>query len=53
VQMPGEEEPAVIGIYVGQSALGSHGMGSGGNRNKISRSHECGAEAGERGTQEF
>jgi hypothetical protein len=47
MQMPGEEQPMVIGIDVGKAALGRHAMGSGGIRIKISRSHEC-----ERGTQE-
>ena len=47
VQMPGEEEPAIVGIDVGKAALGRHSRNSAGIEDKISRSHEC-----ERGTHE-
>jgi hypothetical protein len=47
VQMPGKEQPTVIGIDVGKAALGWHELISGANGYKISRSHEC-----ERGTHE-
>ncbi len=47
VQMPGEEEPAIVRINVGKAALGRHSRNSAGIEDKISRSHEC-----ERGTHE-
>ena len=47
VQMPSEEQPAVVRIEMGKAALRSHALISGAIGYKISRSHEC-----ERGTQE-
>jgi hypothetical protein len=47
MQMPGEEQPTVGGIQVGEAALGAHVRSSASLRKKISRSHEC-----ERGTHE-
>ncbi len=47
VQMPGKEEPTIVGINVRKAALGRHALSSGVIALIISRSHEC-----ERGTQE-
>ena len=47
VQMPGEEQPAVVGIDVREAALGRHALRSGIIVVKFSCSHEC-----EHGTQE-
>jgi hypothetical protein len=47
MQVPGQEQPAVIRIDVGQAALGRHWLSSGLVKVKLWRSHEC-----ERGTQE-
>ena len=47
VQVPREEQPAVVWIEMGKAALRSHALISGAIGYKISRSHEC-----ERGTQE-
>jgi hypothetical protein len=47
MQMPRKEEPAIVGINVGKTALGWHALYSGTIVHEFSRSHEC-----ERGTQE-
>ncbi len=47
VQIPGQEEPTVVGVQVGEAALGGHALNSGALPKKLSRSHEC-----ERCTQE-
>jgi hypothetical protein len=47
VQVPGEEQPGVVGIDVRKTALGRHELVSVATALKLSRSHEC-----ERGTQE-
>ena len=47
MQMPRKEEPAIVGINVGKTALGWHALCSGMILQEFSRSHEC-----ERGTQE-
>jgi len=47
IQVPGEEQPRIVGIDVRKAALGRHALNSGTSGYKISRSHEC-----ERGTQE-
>jgi len=52
VEGPGQEKPAVIGIEVGKTAFGPHELNSAVVGLKFSRSHECGAKACERGTQE-
>ena len=47
VQVPGEEEPAILRVRVGEAAVGGHRNTSTPVKEKFSRSHEC-----ERGTQE-
>jgi hypothetical protein len=52
VQMPGQKEPAIIGINVGKAALGRHPLSSGSIGPKISRSHEWRSHECERCTHE-
>ena len=47
VQVPSEEEPAILRVKVGEAAVGVHRNSSTSAKEKFSRSHEC-----ERGTQE-